>query len=722
MRNTLTLLGTVLCQDVLQAWQDAGNVRAWPPNSLYNVWLRDPLLKSVLCQHWVSVAVRHECWAFRSEVGKQYFNCPGRLGEPGEADAPAHSIFDASMFRHAAALIRYPDVVDEENLGPSKLDVLAWLDAIGDVASLGPEPLLEFSRTGGGIRGQKYKIDALIEVMLLASLLRDSNETKKAIKRSLAVMFPHDPTYVDRVLKQDFSVPSASTISRFRLAIDVSYARAISMYIRNLLNETRPFAIYFLCDSSPRGGRDWLLSEYWLVSGPNIEKVVELQNEIIALRKLLAEGSEEDVDSEIVASIAERSQELQRLMWHHVLIPVALGVGFQGVHQQFVALLHALRVEADCWELVQSFCKSVVGMTTDFGVESYLQQVPRVDANELFYHWREGTELIDDVPEALPSRGSRPSRDAWISFEQSLPVSGIMHVIHNCLTDIGTALPDYDEWLVKAKAVSRFMSHREYKELLVEHCFSSPSTMVHRDSMLTFNAQIYDERFESLMSFLVQALPLRAPLQMYFDRARFQHVVSEYIDLDVVGSSLTSHAWWGYSSVVFACGAIPHEVQCWLSGCECHPPAKFTESSVSSYYLRREAFRREVGVEAPCPLKGCWAHALAAGDVEIMVHKAVQTYSSLLLTELVNLNAATRAYLLLNWERGNGHCIYILTLKFGTWRVLPWICCGIGHVDPERGRGVAREARRQWISTPQDRRDHHEHLTKARIVFLFFCF
>ena len=130
--------------------------------------------------------------------------------------------------------------------------------------------------------------------MLLASLLRDSNETKKAIKRSLAVMFPHDPTYVDRVSKQDFSVPSASTISRFRLAIDVSYARAISMYILNLLNETRPFAIYFLCDSSPRGGRDWLLSEYWLVSGPNIEKVVELQNEIIALRKLLAGGSEED--------------------------------------------------------------------------------------------------------------------------------------------------------------------------------------------------------------------------------------------------------------------------------------------------------------------------------------------------------------------------------------------------------------------------------------------
>ena len=141
-------------------------------------------------------------------------------------------------------------------------------------------------------------------------------------------------------------------------------------------------ALYFCCDSSPRAGRDWLLAEFWCISVKALIEIIQLQDEIIALRAARAE--EEDIVDGHNSLLAEKSKKMCALIWHHILVGVALGLGFQGLHQKFIALLHAFRTEADSWELVQFLARCIVSITTDFGTESGLYKVPALDVTICF--------------------------------------------------------------------------------------------------------------------------------------------------------------------------------------------------------------------------------------------------------------------------------------------------------------------------------------------------
>ena len=177
-------------------------------------------------------------------------------------------------------------------------------------------------------------------------------------------------------------MPSGTVLSHFRLCVDVSYARVVSAYFRKLMNLGEDVALYFVCDSSPRAGRDWFLAEFWCISVKALIEIIQLQDEIIALRAARAEG--EDIVDGDSSLLAEKSKTMCALIWHHILVPVALGFGLQGLHQQFIALLHAFRTEADLWELVQFLARCIVSITTDFGTESGLYKVPALDVNDLF--------------------------------------------------------------------------------------------------------------------------------------------------------------------------------------------------------------------------------------------------------------------------------------------------------------------------------------------------
>ena len=135
-------------------------------------------------------------------------------------------------------------------------------------------------------------------------------------------------------------------------------------------------------------------------------------------------------------------------------------------------------------------------------------------------------------------------------------------------------------------------------------------------------------------------------------------------------------------------------------------------SNTVTYYKRCSAFQRETGLTDACPLRGCWADALAAGYAEELVKRAVALYSTALLSDLIGLNSGEQAQLLRAWEKGSAYCVYILLLKFGCWRTLPWILCGIAHSDAEVGRRVTKDARTEWQRTVGVR-DLHASLTKS---------
>ena len=73
---------------------------------------------------------------------------------------------------------------------------------------------------------------------------------------------------------------------------------------------------------------------------------------------------------------AEATARMQGLVFHHAMVPVALGLGETSTAQKFTALLHALRLEAEDWRMVGRLAKRIVSFTTDYGVEAGLQSVP----------------------------------------------------------------------------------------------------------------------------------------------------------------------------------------------------------------------------------------------------------------------------------------------------------------------------------------------------------
>ena len=106
-----------------------------------------------------------------------------------------------------------------------------------------------------------------------------------------------------------------------------------------------------------------------------------------------------------------------------------------------------MRIEADDWATVQKILKCLLCITTDYGVESSSSSVPTIDANTLYTHWREDTQILDDSfqPDDLPGPAfQEPHKD--VSFGSAMRVPGIEHLLHNAFDQIMDHLHLFKEW------------------------------------------------------------------------------------------------------------------------------------------------------------------------------------------------------------------------------------------------------------------------------------
>ena len=503
--------------------------------------------------------------------------------------------------------------------------------------------------------------------------------------------------------------------------------RSVADYLQALLVDAdrgNDFVAYLLADSSPRGGRDWFLAELYIIQESQLDELLEAQAQLL----------EPDISP---ARRSEATRLMQGRLFRHVLVPVALGLGETGLHQKMTVLLHALRLEAHNWAMVQRISMRIVSITTDYGTEMLLHQIPPVDAGEVHPHWREvvsdphgmvddlpaeATEFVDDLPDmqaAAEPQQEPEAANALISLESSLPIPGCMHVLHNALDEMCSTLPDFQDWLVGAKAVSRFLSRRQSKDVLIMRCFSHGEAAAYKKKIEAFNEVIYESRFGTLLNFVARILEIKGALR-FFDGARFRRCLPQQaqdmdevgsVDIDVVCKALQSIWWWGYCNVLLSCGGVIFELQCTLQTCKCHPAQAFDLQGSSSYFRRRRAYEREAAAKATCPLKGCWAPELACGMMSQAFHDAAMLYSGHLLHDLAYCSADHRQALLAVWDCGRAFTLYVLELKFSSWLRLPLGLCCIGHNCPAVARDALRKLRTQWRQT-SDKPELHAEVTR----------
>ena len=226
-------------------------------------------------------------------------------------------------------------------------------------------------------------------------MLRDSGDLEKQLRRAVQMLLPEQSQEMTEAIDAGMlRVPSASCVSRSRLAVDVGFM----FFMRRLVSEASQQAVRcLLTDSSPQRGFDWLLSESHTLAPADFASWCRVIWELSSTRKraekilLLLETRAQGHDFEQLQSdlkILENCRESLQLELDssqpavprpshpvvdiHIHPPSALGSRRSQLIHKIHALLHVLQLDVGNWHAVAAYLASVRGVCADFGVESGL--------------------------------------------------------------------------------------------------------------------------------------------------------------------------------------------------------------------------------------------------------------------------------------------------------------------------------------------------------------
>ena len=109
-----------------------------------------------------------------------------------------------------------------------------------------------------------YKSTHLVQVVMHSKLLRWGKQLRASLYHSLKIVMP--PEIADAYIRDldAAPIPHPATVSRIQLSVDTAFM----LYWRDLHTgflANAGGALYVLSDSSPQGGKDWQISEEYLV-------------------------------------------------------------------------------------------------------------------------------------------------------------------------------------------------------------------------------------------------------------------------------------------------------------------------------------------------------------------------------------------------------------------------------------------------------------------------
>ena len=124
-------------------------------------------------------------------------------------------------------------------------------------------------------------------------------------------------------------------------------------------------------------------------------------------------------------------------------------------------------------------------------------------------------------PPPPPPPAPPPSSQLAVDLPRSLPVNGLLHVIHNATDGLRRSLPHLDTFSTDLKAVTDLLRRRWSKYRLLQTCFATPAAVEHEEGVRAFKAQVYKGRWGTLAHAVEALAPLEDALRCFWDRRRF---------------------------------------------------------------------------------------------------------------------------------------------------------------------------------------------------------
>ena len=195
-----------------------------------------------------------------------------------------------------------------------------------------------------------YKTGFLLECLVLSFGLRSASTLPVTVKHAIRVLPPVWVASLTKLMQGDRTLPSAATLSRARLYVDVGYMVYLQQVHAGMLDATEPPVLFGLVDSSPQGGRNWELFEMYGVLGSNLNRCAELARE---MKGHIVHGADDCEEHERArAGVTE-------MIFHHVFPPTALGTRRTTLAMKLHAVAHALRLESTCWQKAEQLSEHV---------------------------------------------------------------------------------------------------------------------------------------------------------------------------------------------------------------------------------------------------------------------------------------------------------------------------------------------------------------------------
>ena len=574
-----------------------------------------------------------------------------------------------------------------------------------------------------------HKLSSRVLVHAVAACLhlRDSADLAHEALGLVRLLLPE---LADAITSRIHQLPSVSTISKGRAAVDVGFMLWMREVTANTSQkEGNSFLIRtLLTDSSPQKKFDWLLTEYHTFSGNNVVEVLKLVWQLAKNR-----GSEEPV---VAAERKALQGKLEILLekktshdvWapqcfdQHICPPVAIGSRRASLTHKVHALLHSLLLEVSLFSGLRKFLQTVRSVTTDFGIESGMAEARNVQLKHLFHY------MVDvdftRAPDPAESPDHAASQDSLVFlFEHALQVPGALHILHGATKEITDGFEHFESFFLPLlRATCNSLSKPSVQDRFVHHCLLGAPAERFGKNVKEFNASLAHWRWGTLVQACQSLSELETALLFWdlskvqsgesqapepgFNREDAEAAESAAADLEKVQEAVFDKAFWAYLHMVILAAKVLDHLEHWVEGCCCHYKSKDFDSK--NVYFR---------TRSTCVMAGRRGPELAAGALDAIVTEHFNSAKSRLLLKVALLTEESADMILHDFSSSAARVSLYLTTKFACWKTPPHKLVVVGHHDEAVARRGIAECLAWWDSTVQNEEDRQLHHRLSQMYF-----
>lgn len=541
-----------------------------------------------------------------------------------------------------------------------------------------------------------------IRCVVLAEYLARKGSLLDVLKRTVRTIFCAEECehLIELLNEKTLRVFDKSEISRGHLTVDVAFM--LLMRARNATDITEGCVRYLLIDSSPQYERDYEIVLMKRIRVADMQSLMARTTFIFNVWRDRPEGSIlEDWlrDSDLVSAEEAAIDEVRQCVAWHVFPAVQVGFGAAGVFHKLHAIAHALRLEVKSHEELMKFWNQVVCICSDYGTEFNVPFCRPVA--DLFPWWRDASRLDEEAPPdplefPVLEEDMLAPRRADMEFSHVLPNDGLLHTIDNCTQDLSSVMPGYKLAIRKLKSVAKLVRSRGSKDKLIQRCFSDHVTCQFANAINQFRATVYLKRWGTVAFAIPEMLKLQVPLRYAWDLRKYRLGAqerpadeSEFSGneaglqgrgrAEVVDLAIRDRSWWAYLRMLEQLAFFLRQLHHWAEWCPCHGDLVLQLDDMELDDAERETIRNSW---AKCPLRGCRAPCLAAGEFLKQVDQLGNvTAANLLLGLPAELTHAERQSLLMEFNQGRSHIQFYFEFKLHHWMEPPWVLYKFGHFD-----------------------------------------